>query len=154
MKSILLITIAFCLGQFYTNAQENSDSTMLPAPSFVNPPIKIIPTFIDGMHPNGCMCGIEAQFPGGEAAMQKWVERNVIYPQGAKQLGIEGRVYVVFVVEKDGSISNVEIVKGVSYSLNQEAIRLIKSMPPWISSEIDCNNVRTRIRVPISFILA
>jgi TonB family protein len=150
MKSILLISIAFYLGQFQTNAQGTSDSTMLPAPPLMNtPPVIYLPEVIDI-----CGCGDqEASFPGGETAMQTWIKNNTIYPRGAKQLGIEGRVYVVFVVETDGSISNVEVIRGVSYSLNQEAIRLIKSMPYWISSEIDCNTVRTRIRVPISFIL-
>jgi protein TonB len=150
MKSILLITAAFCMSQFYTNAQEASDSTKLPPPPLTNtPPVIYISEVIDV-----CGCGDqEASFPGGAAAMQTWIKNNTIYPRGAKQLGVEGRVYLVFVVEKDGSISNVEVTRGVSYSINQEAIRLIKSMPYWISSEIDCNTVRTRIRVPISFIL-
>ena len=153
MKSILLIITVFCSGQFYINAQETSDSTILPPPPITMPPELILITELIDI----CGCGgrdQEAQFPGGAAAMQTWVERNVVYPRGAKQLGIEGRVYLVFIVEKDGTISNVEIVKGAGYSLNQEAKRLIKSMPYWISSEVECVTVRTRVRVPVSFILS
>ena len=152
MKSILIIIAVFCLGQFYINGQKNSDSTKLPSPPITILPELILITEILDI----CGCGgrdQEAQFPGGTAAMQRWAQRNVVYPLGAKQLGIEGRVYLTFIVEKDGTISNVKVVKGAGYSLNQEAKRLIKSMSYWISSEVECVTVRTRARIPISFIL-
>lgn len=149
MKSILLFTAAFCLGQFYTNAQETPDSTILPPPQ-----VNFTPTpLVQEVFSHYCLCGIYARFPGGDAAMQKWVQNNTIYPRGAKQLGIEGKVYIEFIVEKDGSISNVKVFKGASYSLNQEAKRLIKSMPQWVGMANECTSVRTRARIPISFIL-
>lgn len=152
MKTIFLIFVLLGLSQTYVVAQESTDSVMLPAPIIIPSIIDLV--IIDGFHPNGyCSCGREAQFPGGSAAMQKWIDQNVVYPYGALECGIEGRVHVNFIVEKDGSISNVEIAKGISYSLNQEAKRLIKTMPYWITSEYGCENVRTRARVPISFVL-
>jgi TonB family protein len=149
MKSILLITAAFCISQFYTNAQEASDSTKLPAPKITFTPISLVQEEIS----HYCLCGIYAQFPGGDAAMQKWVQNNTTYPRGARQLGIEGKVYIEFIVEKDGSISNVKVVKGAGYSLNQEAKRIIKSMPLWVGMANECTAVPTRVVIPISFIL-
>jgi len=152
MKIISLISIFLGLSQTIVVAQDPSDSVMLPPPIIefqISEPIAV-----DAFHPNGCCPGQETQFPGGSAAMQKWINRNVVYPLGAIECGIEGRVYVEFVIERDGSISNVKIAKGVSHSLNQEAKRLIKSMPNWVTGKYACNNARTRARVPILFILA
>ncbi|NPD46653.1 MULTISPECIES: TonB family protein [unclassified Lentimicrobium] len=92
-------------------------------------------------------------FPGGEKAMYTYIGQNVTYPEKAKKEGIEGRVFVTFVVEKDGSITEVELMRGVSDELDQEALRVIKSMPKWKPGEQRGKTVRVQYRMPIKFTL-
>lgn len=96
---------------------------------------------------------IEASFPGGAAAMQKWIGENVQYPQASVELNEQGRVYLSFVVEEDGSISNIQIERGVSDDLDREAKRLLRKMPHWIAGEAGGHKARTRCRLPINFTL-
>lgn len=96
---------------------------------------------------------VEAQFPGGAKALQVFIRENVQYPIDAIEKDIQGRVYLSFVVESDGSISGVKVMRGVSPSLDNEAKRLIKKMPNWIPAEINGNKVRSRCRLPINFTL-
>jgi protein TonB len=97
---------------------------------------------------------VEAEFPGGINAMKKFIGDNVQYPIGAIEQGIEGNVYVTFVVEKDGAITGINIMRGTeSPELNKEAIRLIESMPKWKPGEVKNTPVRCRLRLPISFTL-
>ncbi len=92
----------------------------------------------------------EARFPGGEEAMRKFIMDNIQY---ATLKGEEGKVYVRFVVEKDGSISNVEIARGASPSLDAEALRVVKMMPNWTPGKHRGKAMRTRVVVPIVFTL-
>ncbi len=92
-----------------------------------------------------------SQFPGGPDKLSRYINSHVNYPEVAQQKGVQGKVYVAFIVEKDGSISNVEIVRGVSASINQEAMRVIRSMPKWNPALKDGLIVRSRARVPINF---
>jgi len=96
---------------------------------------------------------VEAQFPGGAAALQQWIAKNVNYPQTSIEMNEQGRVYLSFVVEEDGSISNVAIVKGVSEDLDKEAKRLVRSMPAWSPGEAKGEKARTRCQIPINFTL-
>lgn len=94
---------------------------------------------------------LPAEFPGGPEAMMKYFKENLVYPDDAKEMQVQGRVYVSLVVEKDGSVSNVEVVRGVYSSLDKEAIRVVKSMPKWIPGEMDNKPVRSRVYLPITF---
>lgn len=96
---------------------------------------------------------VEATFPGGAAAMQKWIGENVQYPQTSIEMNEQGRVYLSFVVEKDGKISNIKIERGVSSDLDKEAKRLLRKMPKWLAGESSGRRVRTRCRLPINFTL-
>ena len=96
---------------------------------------------------------VEAGFPGGAAAMQKWIANNVKYPQTAIEMNEQGRVYLSFVVEPDGSITGVKIERGVSPDLDKEAKRLVRKMPKWAPGEAKAKKVRTRCRLPINFTL-
>ena len=92
------------------------------------------------------------QFPGGAAAMMRWIKENVKYPAESRENGSQGRAYVSFVVEPDGSISNVEIIRGTGDKLlDNEAIRLVKSMPKWAPGKQLGKSVRTKSTVPIMF---
>ena len=96
---------------------------------------------------------VEAKFPGGAAEMQRWIAENVQYPQTSIELNEQGKVFLSFVVEEDGSISNVEIERSVSGDLDKEAKRLLRKMPHWIPGEAKGLKARTRCRLPINFTL-
>tara|TARA_R110000737_G_scaffold350741_2_gene390686 strand:+ start:28675 stop:29400 length:726 start_codon:yes stop_codon:yes gene_type:complete len=96
---------------------------------------------------------LEASFVGGYPELQKFIGSNINYPQEAIEFNEQGKVFMSFVVEKDGSISNVVVERGVSNSLDREAKRIIKSFPEWIPGEIKMQKVRTRVRLPINFVL-
>lgn len=96
---------------------------------------------------------VEATFPGGPAEMQKWIAKNVQYPQTSIELGEQGKVYVSFVVEPDGTVSGVQVERGVSDDLDREAKRLVRSMPKWTPGEAGGKKARTRCRLPINFTL-
>ena len=91
------------------------------------------------------------EFPGGEKAMLKWLGDHVKYPAVAAENNIQGRVMVSFVVERDGSVSNVKVDRGVDPSLDKEAIRLVESMPKWKPGMQTGKPVRCRFRLPVTF---
>lgn len=90
-------------------------------------------------------------FPGGPAALMKYLSENTKYPVVAQENGVQGRVTVQFVVEKDGSISDVHVLKGVDPSLDKEAVRVVKSMPRWTPGKQNGITVRVNYRVPVLF---
>lgn len=95
------------------------------------------------------------QFPGGEAEMMKYIQKNVQYPQVEKEAGISGTCYVTFVVEKDGSITDVKVLRGVAGGpgCDKEAVRVVKSMPPWKAGKQNGREVRVQFNLPIKFTL-
>jgi protein TonB len=93
------------------------------------------------------------EFPGGEAALQRYLHTSVKYPNIAMENGIQGKVYVGFVVERNGSISNVRIARGVDASLDKEAMRVVKLMPKWIPGKQNGEPVRVSFTAPINFVL-
>jgi TonB family protein len=95
----------------------------------------------------------EAEFPGGSEAMMKYVIKNVIYPQSEIDKGIEGKVMVSFIVEKDGSLSNVKALNSISEALDKEAIRVVESMPKWNPATYKKEPVRSQMSLPINFAL-
>ena len=90
-------------------------------------------------------------FPGGPAALMKYLSENTKYPVVAQENGVQGRVTVQFVVEKDGSISDVHVLRGVDPSLDKEAVRVVKSMPRWTPGRQNGITVRVNYRVPVLF---
>lgn len=93
---------------------------------------------------------VEAKFIGN---MQQWIAENVQYPQTSIELNEQGKVYMSFVVEADGSISNIAVERGVSPDLDREAKRLLRNMPAWKPGEAKGKKARTRCRLPINFTL-
>ena len=91
------------------------------------------------------------EFPGGMGEMMKYLSMNVRYPEAAHKAGTQGRVMVSFIVETDGTISNAHVQKGVSAELDQEALRVIKSMPKWKPGMQSGKAVRVKYTIPISF---
>lgn len=93
----------------------------------------------------------QPEFPGGQAALMKFLSENIRYPVIAQENGIQGRVICSFVVEKDGSITDVQVVRGVDPSLDKEAVRVIQSMPKWKPGKQRGKAVRVRFTLPIVF---
>ncbi|MCR5496975.1 MAG: energy transducer TonB [Paludibacteraceae bacterium] len=92
-----------------------------------------------------------ASFPGGNDALASYLQTNVTYPESAMKNNEIGKVFVSFVVEKDGSIQNVKVEKGVSSILDEEAMRVVRNMPKWIPAMKDGKEVRTSLTLPIVF---
>lgn len=92
-----------------------------------------------------------ATFPGGEVKMVEFLRENLKYPESVKKKGIEGKVYVQFVVEQDGSINDVKVLRGVYEELDTEAIRVVKAMPKWNPGTQNGKPVRTTMMLPINF---
>ena len=90
-------------------------------------------------------------FPGGQGALNEYLSKTIRYPVAAEENGIQGRVIVQFVVEKDGSITDVRVVRSVDPSLDKEAVRVAKSMPRWISGKQNGSAVRVKFTLPVSF---
>ena len=91
------------------------------------------------------------QFPGGLSDMLKYISKNIQYPTTAKENGVQGSVVVSFIVERDGSLSDVKVRKGLIPSLDNEAIRLINSMPKWNPGKQNGVKVRVKYTVPVIF---
>ena len=96
---------------------------------------------------------VEPTFPGGQEALMRFIHTNITYPESAIELGIEGKVYVRFYVEKDGKVSNVELLKGINCpAIEQEALRVVSIMPNWLPGSTDTSlATRTVMNIPISF---
>ncbi|MCW3807299.1 M56 family metallopeptidase [Plebeiibacterium marinum] len=93
------------------------------------------------------------QFPGGDMELRKYIAQSVKYPVIAREQGVQGRVYVQFVVDTDGKVADVKTVRGVDVNLDEEAIRVIAGMPKWIPGKHEGEPVRVSYTVPINFVL-
>ncbi len=91
------------------------------------------------------------QFPGGETEMYKWLGSNIVYPPAAAEEGVSGRVVVEFVVGKDGSITNVKVVRPRHPALDKEALRVVKAMPKWIPGRNNGQPVKVTYTLPVTF---
>lgn len=95
-----------------------------------------------------------AHFPGNPDAMDLFIRKNLVYPPKLKAAGVQGKVYIQFIVEKDGSLTNITIrMSSKNEDLDQEAINVIKKMPNWIPGSIKGKNVRVKQTIPITFSL-
>ena len=100
---------------------------------------------------NMAMVEQKPQFPGGDAEMYKWLGNQIVYPPQAAEEGVSGKVTVSFIVEKDGSISNVTVVRGKHPALDKEAVRVVSKMPKWIPGKNNGAPVRVTYMLPVTF---
>lgn len=91
------------------------------------------------------------QFPGGPSALFEFISRNMQYPVVAEENGVQGRVICTYVIESDGSISDIKVVKSVDPSLDKEAVRVVSYMPKWIPGKQKGIPVRVKYTVPVTF---
>ncbi|MBP6977824.1 MAG: energy transducer TonB [Lentimicrobiaceae bacterium] len=90
-------------------------------------------------------------FPGGEAALREYLMKNVTYPQLAKESDVEGTVYVTFIVDKNGNISDIKVLRGIGAGCDEEAVRVISKMPRWNPGKQNGRPVPVRFNMPIKF---
>ena len=93
------------------------------------------------------------EFPGGEAALHRYIAQSIKYPVIAQENGIQGRVYVSFVINQKGEVTNIKIARGVDPALDKEAIRVISKMPKWKPGKQRGKPVKVSFTVPINFVL-
>lgn len=94
------------------------------------------------------------EFPGGMAAWAKFLQKNLRYPEMAQEASIQGKVYISFVIEKDGTLSDVKLVRGIGYGCDDEAMRVIKKSPKWQAGKQNNTNVRVRYNMPINYTIS
>lgn len=95
----------------------------------------------------------EPEFPGGMEAMYQYLVSNVQYPEAAKEKKVTGKVYVSFVVERDGRITEVKLLRCPDETLGEEAMRVVKAMPRWKAGRVKGKKVRAQYVLPINFTL-
>ena len=100
---------------------------------------------------NMAMVEQKPEFPGGDAAMYKWLGYHIVYPAAAVEEGVQGRVTVSFDVAKDGSIENVKVIRGRHQALDKEAVRLVKAMPKWQPGRNNGQPVKVTYTLPVTF---
>ncbi len=93
------------------------------------------------------------EFPGGNSALYAFLGNNLVYPELAKEIGISGKVYLNFVVEKDGSITDVKVIRGIGGGCDEEALRVVNKMPKWTPGKQRGIPVRVRYIFSVRFIL-
>lgn len=91
------------------------------------------------------------QFPGGQDSLMSFLMHTVKYPKEAMEKGVQGRVVVQFIVEKDGTVSSPNVIRAVTPALDQEAIRVVQSMPKWAPGKQRGKEVRTKFTLPVTF---
>lgn len=133
MKRIIMMAIAACMMTLGAQAQVQKGNT---APQDVFDVVEEMPVF-----------------PGGMQGMIKFLSENISYPKDAQEKKISGRVIISFVIDKDGSVGEVQTVKPLYPSLDEEAIRIVKSMPNWTPGKQKGQAVRVKYSLPISFSL-
>lgn len=140
--------------QVSESISETTNSTTLPKPN-VGLPTDFVP--VDGggvdvtLEEFDPFPEIEAAYIGGVPKMQEDINRDLVYPQIDIELGLQGTVYVSFIIEKDGSVSNVQIERGISETIDREAKRIVRGFPNWKPAENAYGKVRTIVRLPINF---
>lgn len=92
-----------------------------------------------------------AEFPGGQSEMLKYIQDNRQYPDEAKENDVHGKVLVSFIVERDGTLSDVKVMRGIGSGCDEEAVRVITSMPKWKPGEQGGKAVRTSLTLPVTF---
>ena len=95
----------------------------------------------------------QPEFPGGDAARNKFLKDNLRYPADAREQYISGTVYLTFVVERDGSITDIRILRGIGGGCEEEAVRVVRMMPKWTPGKQNGNPVRVQFNLPIRFTL-
>jgi protein TonB len=90
-------------------------------------------------------------FPGGSSKFNEFITQNLKYPLKARRANVEGKVIVSFIVEANGKLSGIEVVKGIGFDCDEEAVRVLSSTPDWIPGQQMGRNVKVRVLLPLTF---
>lgn len=135
----------------FNNIEIPIEKTEIEDQSIVNQlvtPTQIIQSTEDSVYDK---VDVSPEYPGGMNEMVKFISSNIIYPEAAKKANIKGVVYVSFIVEKDGSISNIKILRGIGGGCDEETIRVVKLMPKWTPGKKGEKPVRVKVALPVKF---
>jgi periplasmic protein TonB len=91
------------------------------------------------------------RFPGGEDNLFKYLKKNIHYPELAREKGIKGRVYITFIINKEGQVKDVKVLRGIGGGCDEEARRVVAEMPDWIPGKQDGKNVIVQFNLPVNF---
>lgn len=97
------------------------------------------------------MAEIQPEFKGGFKAFQKYIRKNLKYPTEARRQNVEGKVFLEFVIDADGSVINVKVIKGIGFGCDVEAVRVLKNSPQWIAGQTKGKPVKVKMNIPIVF---
>jgi protein TonB len=131
MKTTLLIITLFAFSSI-SFGQENKDTSIVQIVDFPD---------------------VEAEFPGGNGALMKYISQNIIYPEDYLELDITGTIYLSFFVNTNGYVSDVKVERGLNKGFDAMAKKLIRSMPPWKPAKMNEMAVKSRVRLPIAISL-
>lgn len=98
-------------------------------------------------------CEQMPEYSGGESALMHFLSKNIQYPARAREINIEGKVIAQFIVEVDGSISHIQVLRGLGYGCDEEVIRVLKLMPKWKPGKQNGKSIRALFRLPVRFSL-
>lgn len=149
--NVIATLLLVLLANLQVTAQVKEETSVpLPSPTEISP--------VENNYPNEPELidfpDQAAEFPGGSTALNKWINQNLRYPEISREQDDQGRIFVSFIVEIDGSISAVDVMRGgVTPELNNEAKRLVRTMPLWIPAEAHGKPVRSRNRLPFTFVI-
>lgn len=147
LLSILVVLFSFCSLVSYA---QGKDSSLIYNVTQSNEDFE---NTIEPSEIEDTIFSLDPSYPGGIEACRAFVKENLCYPAKAKRKKISGIVYVSFVVNKNGSLSNFVILRSPDARLDNEALRLVKSMPNWIPAKIDGKDVASYFTMPIKFVL-
>lgn len=146
-----LILLPLLFTGLYTMAQEDTLDTRI-VPYIDHEPAAIDATPLEPDSTRVLMLvEVMPEFPGGMTALSEFVSRELRYPKEARKKGVEGRVVVTFVVEKDGTISNARVLRGIGSGCDEEAVRVVQQMPTWKPGQQGGKPVRVQFNLPIRF---
>ena len=133
---------------------EADEATQVEA--YVAPVVQAAPVAEESVEEMEIFTVVEDQpnFPGGDEARMIYLKDNIKYPQMARESGIQGTVYITFVVERNGSVTDVKVLRGIGGGCDEEAIRVIENMPKWNPGKQRGKPVRVQFNMPIKFTLA
>ncbi len=123
----------------------------LPKVVFLSPALKRELARKDTIEPLFTVVEHAAQFPGGFAKLAEFLATNLKYPAEAQRAKVQGKVFLSFVVNRDGSLSDINVLKGIGYGCDEEAVRVLSRMPNWVPGQQSGHAVKSRFNLPISF---
>jgi protein TonB len=133
------------------NVEGDKVESIAETPPEVAPPAEVKVAEIEESNEAFIHVEVQPSFAGGTSEMYKFLSKTLKYPSPAQRANVEGKVFMTFIVERDGSITDVQVIKAVGFGLDEEATRAIKLMPKWIPGKQNGRNVRVKFTMPVIF---